>query len=97
MKHGAAIAVLAVLISSTVVHAAAPKREAGDTLEARRATKALNIRESRGFAAGVEEKSRNAFADFRAHGKDFVATIVQHGRTFVLLVDPDTNQVTRQD
>lgn len=82
----------ALATAQTARHGAA----AGDTPEARRATDALNLLESQGYGADLQERSTRAFADFRQHGSDFVATIVQKGRDFTVTVNPDTKQVQRQ-
>ena len=86
-----------VLIAIVSLNTPAAAKATGDTPEAQRATRALNLLEAQGFAADLEERSHSAFLDFRQQGKDFVATIIQKGRTFVVIVDPDTGQVKRQD
>jgi hypothetical protein len=97
MKRYAALAFLATLFLATTAMAAAPDRHTGDTPQARRATRALNLLEAKGWAAGLEDKSFGAFQSFTEQGNDFAATVVQHGRRFVLIVDPETGQVKRQD
>jgi hypothetical protein len=93
MKRYAVCASLAVVLSAGPSFAAST----GDTPEALRATQALNILESQGFAADLQDRSASAFADFRQRGKDFIATVSQKGRSFVVIVNPDTGEVTRQE
>jgi hypothetical protein len=91
-----ALTVIAVIVAAGAVSSIAAARANGDTPEARRATRALNLLEAQGYAAGLPDKSFGAFRDLRPHGKDFEATIEQNGLTFVVIVDPDTGRVTRQ-
>ncbi len=96
-RRCAIVALLVGLASVAASIVAVPARAAGDTPQARRATQALNILEAQGFAAGLQDRSFEAFNDFQEQGRDFVATIRQNGRTFVVLVNPETGQVTRRD
>lgn len=97
MKRYASLAFLSTLLLATTARAATPAREPGDTPQSRRATRALNLLEAHGWAAGLQDKSFTAFQSFTEQGKDFAATVVQRGKRFVLIVDPDTGQVKRQD
>ena len=85
------------LLAGTGVVRAQSSARTGNTHEARRATDALNILESQGYCAGLQEKSKGAFANFRQHGNDFVAKIRQKGRDFTVTVNPDTKKVSRGD
>lgn len=96
MNRPTAVSLLAILAVSATAITGTAARAQGDTPEARRTTKALNILESQGFAAGLQDKSFGAFRDFHKQGDQYVATVTQNGRTFVLLVDPDTGRVERQ-
>lgn len=96
MKRKAALVFLVAILAASSVIATASAREPGDTPAARRATRALDILEAHGYAAGLENKSFGAFQDFRPAGKNYAATIEQNGRSFVVIVDPDTGEVTPQ-
>ena len=85
------------LLAGTTMARAQTSARTGNTQEARRATDALNILESRGYCAGLQERSKDAFADFRQHGNDFVAKITQKGRDFTVTVNPETRRVSRGD
>jgi hypothetical protein len=91
------ISSLLILRFALSAFAAEPSKVAGDTPEARRATKALNLLEVQGFGGTIEERRRNSFQDFRQLDNNFAATILQNGRTFTVVVDPETGQVTRKD
>jgi len=95
MRHHAALVFLVAVFAGAVI-GIGPAKAGGDTPAARRATKALDILEAQGYAAGLSDKSFGALQNFRQQGKDYVATIGQSGRSFVVTVDPDTGQVTRQ-
>lgn len=69
----------------------------GDTPEARRTTLALNILESRGYCADLQQKSASAFVAFHAQDNDFVATVSQNGYSFNVTVNPETGSVARQN
>lgn len=53
---------------------------------AARITQALNILESAGYGD---------FRGFHADGKNFTASVTQHGQTFRVVVDPESGQATR--
>lgn len=97
MKRCAALAFLVALLVSSAALAAPLTKAADDTPEAHRATRALNILEAQGYAAGLQDNSFTAFRDFHAQGKDYIATVRQNGRMFQVIVDPETGQITRQD
>jgi hypothetical protein len=96
MKRYAAFAFLAVMACADASLAATPAKPTGDTAQARRATRALNLLEAEGFAADLQDKSASAFRDFHEEGKVFTATVSQKGRDFAATVDPDTGEVKRQ-
>jgi hypothetical protein len=52
-----------------------------------RNTAALNALEANGYAD---------FANFRPEGKNFAADVARDGRPVVVVVDPDTGQITRR-
>ena len=58
-----------------------------NSVEARRETRALNLIEAKGFGD---------FRDFHADGKNFQAQVTSASKSFNVVVDPDTGQVTRQ-
>lgn len=96
MKRYAAIVSFVAILAAGLVIGAASAREPGDTPAARRATKALDILEAQGYAAGLQDRSLGAFQNFRPKGNNYEATIKQNGQSFVVIVDPDTGQVTRR-
>ncbi len=96
MKRKAGLAVLVAILTAATMIGAASARMTGDTPAARRATKALDILEAQGYAAGLQDKSFEAFQNLRPVGTNYEATIEQNGHSFVVIVDPDTGQVTRQ-
>lgn len=53
---------------------------------AERMTHALNILEANGYGD---------FSNFRANGKNFAATVTEQGKPMSLVVDPNSNQVSR--
>lgn len=52
-----------------------------------RMTHALNLLEANGYGA---------FSDFKRDGDDFAATVSQSGTPFTVIVNPDTDQITRR-
>jgi hypothetical protein len=56
-------------------------------VEGDRMTQALNLLEANGYGD---------FRDFQQSGKNFAATVKHGGQQFGVLVNPDTNQITRQ-
>jgi hypothetical protein len=58
---------------------------AADT--AQRMTRALNLLEAKGYGA---------FSNFAPDGKNFTATVTEGSRHFSVIVDPDSDQVTRR-
>ncbi len=52
-----------------------------------RMTHALNLLEAKGYGD---------FSNFRSSGKDFTATVKRNGHPIGVIVNPDTNQITRQ-
>lgn len=54
---------------------------------AERMTHALNLLEAQGYGS---------FSNFAPDGKNFTATVNENGQRFTVLVDPDSDQVTRQ-
>lgn len=54
---------------------------------AQRMTAALNALEANGYGD---------FSNFKADGANFSATVTRNGKQTVVVVDPDTGQVTRQ-
>jgi hypothetical protein len=52
-----------------------------------RMTRALNLLEANGYGD---------FSNFQQSGNDFTARVTRNGKPFTLLVNPDTNQITRQ-
>jgi hypothetical protein len=93
----ALIALLLILPFAFSAFSAEPLKSTGDTPEARRATKALNLLEAHGFGRSIEERQRNSFQDFHQLNNNFVATVQQNGRTFRVFVDPDAGQIISQD
>lgn len=85
MKTVAALAFAAVLLVSCSADTA-PAQESSDTPQARRATKALNIPESQGYAADIQDKSSSAFSDFREQRMNFVSRLQQRGRSDIIPV-----------
>jgi hypothetical protein len=55
--------------------------------QAERMTKALNI---------LEAKGHGNFKDFRADGDNYAATVTSDRGPVTVVIDPDTDQVTRQ-
>ncbi len=96
MSRHATFAFIAAL-SLTSPFAASVAEGKGDTTDARRATQALNILTAQGYAQDLQEKSLKGFLDFHAQGKDFAATISQNGHLYVVIVNPETGQVTRKE
>lgn len=78
-----AIAVVPFLAFCGVALADAPAPDPA----ALRITHALNLLEAEGYSD---------FRNFHAAGNDFAATITSQGRTFTVMIDPDSNQVTPQ-
>jgi hypothetical protein len=97
MNRYAALGLLALMTCADASLAAAPAKTTGDTPQARRTTRALNLLEAQGFAADLQEKSASAFRDFHEQGKGFIATVSQKGRNYVVTVDPETGEVKHQD
>jgi hypothetical protein len=56
-------------------------------VEGDRMTHALNLLEANGYGD---------FSNFQQSGKDFAATVKRDGQQFGVIVNPDTNQITRQ-
>ncbi len=52
--------------------------------QADRATHALNLLESQGYTR---------FSDFQANGQNFTADVTRGGKTMVVMINPDTNQI----
>lgn len=52
-----------------------------------RMTHALNLLEATGYGG---------FSSFAPDGKNFTATVTENGRRFTVLVDPDSDQITRR-
>jgi hypothetical protein len=59
----------------------------GPTSKAIRMTHALNLLEANGYGD---------FRNFQPTGKDFTAAVTRNGQQFGIVVNPDTNQITRQ-
>jgi hypothetical protein len=57
-------------------------RSAGD-----RMTAALNLLEAKGYGD---------FSNFKADGNNFAATVKQNGKSFGVVIEPDSGQITRQ-
>jgi hypothetical protein len=55
--------------------------------EAQRMTHALNLLEAQGYGS---------FSNFAQDGKNFSATVNKNGQRFGVVVDPDSDQITRQ-
>lgn len=72
-------------VPSRVMAAAARHDKAAPPEE--RMTDALNLLEAKGYGD---------FSDFRQDGKNFAATVSQGGRRFTVVIDPDSNRITRQ-
>jgi hypothetical protein len=62
-------------------------RHEGTDLQGDRMTRALNLLEANGYGD---------FSNFQQSGNDFTARVTRNGKPFTLLVNPDTNQITRQ-
>lgn len=67
-------------------HAAALRHDDADPAEARM-THALNLLEANGYGD---------FSNFKQDGRNFDAMVSQNGKPFTVIVNPDTNQLTRQ-
>lgn len=57
------------------------------TGDAARMTEALNLLEAQGYGS---------FSNFKADGVNFAATVSQDGRSFTVLIIPDSGQIIRQ-
>jgi hypothetical protein len=78
-------------LASAVLAAAFCVATAGVALaadnSAERMTHALNLLEAQGYGG---------FTNFAPDGKDFSASVSRNGQGFTVVVDPDSDQITRQ-
>ena len=68
------------------IMAAAARLDKAAPAEARM-TDALNLLEAKGYGD---------FSGFRPEGKNFAATVSQDGKSFTVIIDPDSGRITRQ-
>jgi Peptidase propeptide and YPEB domain len=75
------------LLAGAFLAATAGMALAADSGGANRMTEALNLLEAQGYGS---------FSNFKADGANYEATVSQNGKSFTVVINPDSGQVTRQ-